>query len=241
MLFRSYRIWIQAVAQGRAVVGGQQVGVPGRPLRLQRGDERVWGEPLQDAARLPLGQGGGVIILQLPGARGDHPQHRGGVRGRALGSCSVPLRPRGVSLGSRGIALGDHGLVEKLGFFEQSYHIVGIVRDPRRPGGHGRVVEAFTENVDVVPTIAEAIGARQARRWFATAECAREPNRYLLRLLEVPTIVDIEPSFPFLVEAGTVQDGNFVATHRARQLPQLRMDRGYPGVVRRMLGIDRGK
>jgi hypothetical protein len=84
-------------------------------------------------------------------------------------------------------------------------------------------------------------GTLDLLRWFATAECAREPNRYLLRLLEVPTIVDIEPSFPFLVEAGTVQDGNFVATHRARQLPQLRMDRGYPGVVRRMLGIDRGK
>jgi arylsulfatase A-like enzyme len=55
--------------------------------------------------------------------------------------------------------LGDHGLVEKLGFFEQSYHILGIVRDPHRPAGHGRVVEAFTENVDLLPTIAEAIGA----------------------------------------------------------------------------------
>lgn len=54
--------------------------------------------------------------------------------------------------------LGDHGLLGKLGFFEQSYHIVGIVRDPSRPLGHGTVVRAFTENVDVFPTICEALG-----------------------------------------------------------------------------------
>ncbi|MFA5774659.1 MAG: sulfatase-like hydrolase/transferase [Ilumatobacteraceae bacterium] len=54
--------------------------------------------------------------------------------------------------------LGDHGLREKLGFFEQSYHIVGIVRDPRHVHAHGTVVEEFTENVDIVPTIAETLG-----------------------------------------------------------------------------------
>lgn len=54
--------------------------------------------------------------------------------------------------------LGDHGLLGKLGFFEQSYHIIGIVRDPSRPAGHGRVVDAFTENVDVFPTICAALG-----------------------------------------------------------------------------------
>ena len=52
---------------------------------------------------------------------------------------------------------GDHGLMEKLGFFESSFHIPCIVRDPRRPGG--RVVDRFTENVDVLPTICELIGA----------------------------------------------------------------------------------
>ena len=57
-----------------------------------------------------------------------------------------------------GDQLGDHGLLSKLGYFEQSYHIVGIVRDPRWPSAHGSVIERFTENVDVVPTICEAIG-----------------------------------------------------------------------------------
>lgn len=57
-----------------------------------------------------------------------------------------------------GEQLGDHGLIQKGGFFEASYHVLGIVRDPRRPEGHGRVVERFTENVDVLPTLCEAMG-----------------------------------------------------------------------------------
>ena len=58
-----------------------------------------------------------------------------------------------------GDQLGDHGLKDKLGFFESSYHIVGIVRDPKNPQVHGTVVNEFTENVDIMPTIAEAIDA----------------------------------------------------------------------------------
>jgi arylsulfatase A-like enzyme len=57
-----------------------------------------------------------------------------------------------------GEMLGDHGLKEKLGYWEQSYAIPCIVRDPRQPATHGAAVERFTENVDVMPTICEAIG-----------------------------------------------------------------------------------
>jgi arylsulfatase A-like enzyme len=57
-----------------------------------------------------------------------------------------------------GEQLGDHGLIQKAGFFEQSYHIPCLVRDPRIPATHGRVIEAFTENVDVFPTLAQAMG-----------------------------------------------------------------------------------
>jgi predicted HD phosphohydrolase len=53
--------------------------------------------------------------------------------------------------------LGDHGLLQKGGFLEQSYHILGIARDPRPGGARGAVVEAFTENVDVFPTLCEAM------------------------------------------------------------------------------------
>lgn len=63
-----------------------------------------------------------------------------------------------VVTSDHGEQLGDHGLKEKLGFFEQSYHIVGIVRDPRSASTAGGVVERFTENVDVLPTLADLMG-----------------------------------------------------------------------------------
>lgn len=53
--------------------------------------------------------------------------------------------------------LGDHGLRNKGGFFEQSQHIVGIVRVPGR-GSRGCVIESFTENVDVFPTLCDLMG-----------------------------------------------------------------------------------
>jgi arylsulfatase A-like enzyme len=57
-----------------------------------------------------------------------------------------------------GEMLGDHGLREKLGYWEQSYFIPCIVRDPSHPETHGTVVDRFSENVDVMPTICDAIG-----------------------------------------------------------------------------------
>lgn len=73
-----------------------------------------------------------------------------------------------------GEQLGDQGLVQKAGYFEASYHVVGLLRDPRRPAGHGRVVESFTENVDVFPTLCDLMG------------------------LEIPSQCDGRPLTPFL-------------------------------------------
>lgn len=53
--------------------------------------------------------------------------------------------------------LGDHGLKEKVGYWETSQHIVSIIRDPRRSQAHGTVVHRFTENVDILPTLCEAL------------------------------------------------------------------------------------
>ena len=63
-----------------------------------------------------------------------------------------------VVTSDHGEQLGNQGLLGKGGMFESSYNIVGIVRDPRRPDHHGSVVDRFTENVDLFPTICEAIG-----------------------------------------------------------------------------------
>ena len=63
-----------------------------------------------------------------------------------------------------GEQLGDHGLQQKMGWFEQSYHVPAILRDPRRAGAHGRVVEEFTENIDLFPTLCEAMGIAVPRQ-----------------------------------------------------------------------------
>ena len=56
-----------------------------------------------------------------------------------------------------GEQLGDHGLLEKLGFFPQSYHVLGLWRDPRTSNA-GVTIDRFTENVDLLPSLAEALG-----------------------------------------------------------------------------------
>ena len=56
-----------------------------------------------------------------------------------------------------GEQLGDHHLLGKLGWFDQSYHLPLIISDPTRQGG-GKVVEAFTEAVDLMPTILDWLG-----------------------------------------------------------------------------------
>jgi arylsulfatase A-like enzyme len=64
-----------------------------------------------------------------------------------------------VVAADHGEQLGDHGLLEKLAYFEESYHTPLLVRDPRHPAAHGTVVSAFTENVDVLPTVCDLLGA----------------------------------------------------------------------------------
>lgn len=54
-----------------------------------------------------------------------------------------------------GEQLGDHRLTGKLGYFDSSYHIPLIVRDPRTSAdaSRGMQVDVFTENVDIMPTM----------------------------------------------------------------------------------------
>jgi arylsulfatase A-like enzyme len=63
-----------------------------------------------------------------------------------------------VVTSDHGEQLDDQGYWQKAGWFEQSYHVPAIVRDPRSPSAHGTVVEHFTENVDVMPSIADWLG-----------------------------------------------------------------------------------
>lgn len=75
---------------------------------------------------------------------------------------------------------GDHWLIEKLGYWDESYHVPLIVRDPdpEADAGRGKVVRAFTESVDVAPTIC---------RWLG---------------VEVPLQMDGYPLQPFMIGEG---------------------------------------
>ncbi|HEY6417687.1 MAG TPA: alkaline phosphatase family protein [Candidatus Binataceae bacterium] len=66
-----------------------------------------------------------------------------------------------VFTSDHGEEMGDHWLLGKCGYFDGSYHIPLIVRDPRPQADstRGSVVSSFTENVDIMPTLLEAIGA----------------------------------------------------------------------------------
>jgi arylsulfatase A-like enzyme len=52
---------------------------------------------------------------------------------------------------------GDHHLLGKIGYFDESYRIPLIIRDPSTSanGSRGTIVEKFTETIDTMPTILE--------------------------------------------------------------------------------------
>jgi arylsulfatase A-like enzyme len=85
-----------------------------------------------------------------------------------------------VVTSDHGEQLGDQGTLGKGGPFEASYHVPAIVRDPRRAESRGNVVTEFTENVDVFPTICEAIGID------VPAQCDGLPLTPFLRAQEPP-------------------------------------------------------
>ncbi len=62
-----------------------------------------------------------------------------------------------VVASDHGEQLGDQGQLGKGGLFPASYHTPCIVRDPRFPAAHGCVVDARTENVDILATLSEAL------------------------------------------------------------------------------------
>lgn len=59
--------------------------------------------------------------------------------------------------------MGDHFMLGKGGFFDASYHIPLIIRDPSRGTTAGASVDRFTEAVDIFPTLVDLIGAAPQR------------------------------------------------------------------------------
>jgi arylsulfatase A-like enzyme len=63
-----------------------------------------------------------------------------------------------IVTGDHGEMLGDHFLWGKETVYDPCFHVPLIIRDPHRRAAVGTVVEAFTESVDVAPTILDWIG-----------------------------------------------------------------------------------
>jgi arylsulfatase A-like enzyme len=58
-----------------------------------------------------------------------------------------------------GEQLGDHWMTGKLGFYDQSYHVPLIIKDPMNNiDGDNRQIDLFTENVDLMPTLLDWLG-----------------------------------------------------------------------------------
>lgn len=89
-----------------------------------------------------------------------------------------------VLTSDHGDQMGDHWLKEKLGYWDESYLVPLIVRDPRpvADATRGSRVRHFTEHVDVTPTICEWLG------------------------LDVPRQCDGRPLQPFLHEGAAPED-----------------------------------
>ena len=79
-----------------------------------------------------------------------------------------------VVTSDHGEMLGDRRQWGKLSCFDAAFHTPLLIRDPLRPGGHGRVVNAITESVDLTPTILD---------WIAGKSLGSMDGRSLLGLL----------------------------------------------------------
>jgi arylsulfatase A-like enzyme len=71
-----------------------------------------------------------------------------------------------VFVSDHGDQLGDHGLLGKGSYFDRSFHIPLILRlpDDSTPIKSGRIIDAFTENIDILPTLLDFFGGEIPRQ-----------------------------------------------------------------------------
>ena len=85
-----------------------------------------------------------------------------GPHSRAAGGRGELDRTLVVFTADHGEMLGDHWMLGKAGFFPQAFHVPLVIRQPNSE--RGRRVTAFTEHVDLMPTVLESLGLRVPRQ-----------------------------------------------------------------------------
>ena len=78
----------------------------------------------------------------------------------ALKSCGQWDSTLIIFSSDHGEQMGDHWLINKLGYFDQSYYVPLIIRDPRpsSDASRGKQLDVFSENVDLMPTMLDWLG-----------------------------------------------------------------------------------
>lgn len=68
-----------------------------------------------------------------------------------------------VFTSDHGEQLGDHRLLGKIGYHDESFRIPLVIVDPDAPDQAGRIETAFTESIDLMPTMLDWMGAEVPR------------------------------------------------------------------------------
>jgi arylsulfatase A-like enzyme len=124
-----------------------------------------------------------------------------------------------VLTSDHGDQMGDHGMVDKLGYWDESYHVPLIVRDPDAPEAvRGSAVDRFTEHVDVLPTILD---------WLGTDAPLQCDGRSVL-----PFVHGREPDAPWRDEVHWQWDFRSPRDHLAEDVFGLTMEQCSLDVVR---------
>jgi arylsulfatase A-like enzyme len=90
-----------------------------------------------------------------------------------IGKIIVQLKEAGqyentviIFVSDHGAQIGDHHLLAPGAYFDQSFHVPLVIRSPdeNMPQHRSRVVDAFTESVDILPTVMDMFGADTPRQ-----------------------------------------------------------------------------
>jgi arylsulfatase A-like enzyme len=141
----------------------------------------------------------------------------------ALDATGMAAHTLVVLTSDHGELLGDHWILHKLGWFDQTFHVPLIVRDPRAQfdASRGRVVTNYTEHVDVLPTIAELLDAE------VPLQCDGRPlTPWLAGDTPDDWRTEVHSEFDFRDPDGQMFEGAFGLTLEECSLAVLRDDHG---------------
>ena len=147
-------------ARGRAAARPRRhAGGRGCPAPVARGASGAAGRRRQDRRALLDGASLARLRAVYFGLIAEVDHHLGRILERLARRGELD-RTLVMVTSDHGEMLGDHWMLGKAGFFPQAFHVPLLIRQPE--GARGRRVTAFTEHVDLMPTVLESLGVERA-------------------------------------------------------------------------------